>query len=146
MYVDYVAGVSLTTRGTHSVSLIVSCIIMAKHADEIVVHSLAGHEVSRIVSCVVAKHADETAYSNECEPRGVSYLTIDLSIVSPLREKDLQVSPRYGKEQNNHDTYHAHRPQTHHVERASVCVVYTRRTEARAECAASVPCIVYCLL
>ena len=24
--------------------------------------SLAGHEVSRIVSCVVAKHADETAY------------------------------------------------------------------------------------
>ena len=23
---------------------------------------LAGHEVSRIVSCVVAKHADETAY------------------------------------------------------------------------------------
>ena len=25
-------------------------------------YALAGHEVSRIVSCVVAKHADETAY------------------------------------------------------------------------------------
>jgi hypothetical protein len=30
---------------------------------------LAGHEVSRIVSCVVAKHADETAYLGNLAPK-----------------------------------------------------------------------------
>ena len=47
----YVVHTSWPTRGT-----------LASPSTRPTYVPLAGHEVSRIVSCVVAKHADETAY------------------------------------------------------------------------------------
>ena len=50
---------------------------------------LAGHEVSRIVSCVVAKHADETAYSGNNYGRDLVFLAThsrDTSLPAPSRQ------------------------------------------------------------